>query len=125
MEDDKNNEMPQQICIYCSRKLKSSYAFIKQAQEVNDKLWSLYPKASYGRHLDCLEESEIDIEKCLEIKIESSEDGGLEKAKIVMELPSEQYNLQLKTVKQEEDSISEDVFEKNKLKLQIEGSINW
>lgn len=88
-----NDEMPQRICIYCSRKLKSSYKFIKQTIEVNEKLVSLVtPTANNYQKLDCLEESEIDIEKCLEIKLENVDDDLWEKTKIAMEIPCEQYN---------------------------------
>lgn len=58
--------MPQSICLYCVRKLKSSYAFAQQAQEVHNNLWSLLN----GEHksTNCLQEEQIDLQNCLEIK---------------------------------------------------------
>lgn len=69
--------MPRNICISCSRKLKSSHEFIKQAQEANHKcLASLLvtKKSNNSIKVDCLQESEIDIRQCLEIKIEVGEE---------------------------------------------------
>lgn len=64
--DDKNRLLPQHICECCSRKLKMSHTFIKQAQEVNSRLCALL----YQNHRqDCLEEFEIDIQQCLDIKL--------------------------------------------------------
>lgn len=77
--DESCKEMPQSICAYCIRKLKSAYAFVQQAQEVNDKLWVML-KDNNGedlddenKHVDCLQEAQIDIQNCLEIKMEDDE----------------------------------------------------
>lgn len=67
MEDDP--EIPQYICSCCSRKLKSSYAFIKQAQKSNDRFLSLLTERQ-----NCMKESEIDIDQCLEVKMESDDE---------------------------------------------------
>lgn len=112
--DDNKDEMPQQICIYCSRKLKSSYAFIKQVQKANDKLWSLKntPTNHYPK-VDCLEESEIDIDKCLEIKMETDDADVGEKDLYVIKLLSEEYNLKPKKEMQDGSDINEDDAEKD------------
>lgn len=50
--------------------------FIQQAHEVNDKLWSLLNNASSvneDKPIDCLQEAQIDIQNCLEIKMEDEE----------------------------------------------------
>lgn len=72
-------EMPQSICSCCIRKLKSAYAFVQQAQEVNDKLWAMIKGEEDldddedKQHVDCLQEAQIDIQNCLEIKMEDGE----------------------------------------------------
>uniref|UniRef100_A0A1I8NZB4 Protein krueppel n=1 Tax=Stomoxys calcitrans TaxID=35570 RepID=A0A1I8NZB4_STOCA len=78
LEDDRSFKMPQFICACCSRKLKSSHAFITQAKESNDKLLAMITTEippDKPPPLDCLQESQIDIETCLEIKMESGDEN--------------------------------------------------
>lgn len=63
--------MQKSICQSCSEKLKQSHGFIKQAWSANEQLQSLLKSSET---LDCLQESEIDINSCLEIKLENNED---------------------------------------------------
>ncbi|XP_073819545.1 uncharacterized protein [Musca autumnalis] len=75
IEDIGISEMAQYICACCSRKLKSSHAFIRQAKESNETLLSMLKKEDLAKPaLDCLQEAQIDIETCLEIKMESGDD---------------------------------------------------
>lgn len=60
-------KMPHSICNCCSRKLKTAHAFIQQAQDVNEKLISMLTE----QDTDCLQETQIDLENCLEIKLEN------------------------------------------------------
>ncbi|KAM7364204.1 uncharacterized protein ACRADG_000793 [Cochliomyia hominivorax] len=76
--DESYNKMPQAICACCIRKLKSAYAYVQQALEVNDKLWSIInyncgDDDNEDKPLDCLQEAQIDIQNCLEIKMEDEE----------------------------------------------------
>lgn len=76
--------MPQHICTCCSRKLKTSHAFIKQAQDADEKLRSMYATETMDKPpLDCLQEAQIDIETCLEIKMENCDDTDIVKQTIV------------------------------------------
>lgn len=83
--DDSFNEMPQSICGCCIRKLKAAYSFVRQAQEVNDKLWSMIKGGDDvdsmddeddedDKPLNCLQEAQIDIQDCLEIKMEDDDE---------------------------------------------------
>ncbi|XP_075146311.1 uncharacterized protein LOC142220831 [Haematobia irritans] len=76
--EDKHTQLPQSICSCCSRELKSSHAFIRQAKEANGKYLSIVTDAlnpgTEEHKMDCFQESEIDIRQCLEIKLEC-EDG--------------------------------------------------
>ncbi|XP_065371119.1 zinc finger protein 571-like [Calliphora vicina] len=74
--DETFSKMPQTICGCCVRKLKAAYTFVQQAHEVNDKLWSLLNEtnsANEDKSIDCLQEAQIDIYNCLEIKMEVEE----------------------------------------------------
>lgn len=62
--EDESSEMPQYICYDCLCKLKSSHSFIKQAQDSNEKFISL---------LNNRDELSIDIQPCLGIKVECSD----------------------------------------------------
>uniref|UniRef100_A0A1I8P4I8 Protein krueppel n=1 Tax=Stomoxys calcitrans TaxID=35570 RepID=A0A1I8P4I8_STOCA len=79
--EEQNLEMPQYICSCCSRKLMSSHAFIRQAKETNAKCLAMLKGGRLmvgnndGRKLDCLQESEIELHQCVEIKIEKDESG--------------------------------------------------
>lgn len=85
-------ELPQTICGYCIRKLKSAYAFVQQAQEVNDKLWSMLNETNIeddsddDKPINCLQEAQIDIQDCLEIKMENEEEIGEDKKQEIEEL---------------------------------------
>lgn len=70
--------MPQAICGCCSRKLKAAHAFVQQAQEVNEKLYSMLQgqETEEDKPLDCLQEVQIDINACAEIKLEQDDAGG-------------------------------------------------
>lgn len=69
--DHKYNELPQTICGYCSKRLKSAHAFVQQAKDVNEQLFSmLNEKYRLKQELDCLQETQIDIESCIKIKQE-------------------------------------------------------
>lgn len=69
--DHKYDELPQTICGYCSKRLKSAHAFVQQAKDVNEKLSSiLNEKYRLKQELDCLQETQIDIESCIKIKQE-------------------------------------------------------
>ncbi|XP_073819551.1 uncharacterized protein [Musca autumnalis] len=63
--------IPKSICRICSGKLKLSHAFIKQVHMANEELQKFLKS---NPSLDCLQETEIDINSCLEIKLENSED---------------------------------------------------
>ncbi|KAI8129087.1 Zinc finger protein 197 [Lucilia cuprina] len=75
MMDESGKEMPQNICGCCVRKLKAAYAFVQQAQEANDKLLSMLNETDEDKPIDCLQEAQIDIQNCLEIKMEDEEAG--------------------------------------------------
>lgn len=70
--------MPQAICGCCSRKLKAAHAFVQQAQEVNEKLYSMLQgqEPEEDKPLDCLQEVQIDINTCAEIKMEQDDATG-------------------------------------------------
>lgn len=61
MVDDKWKGLPKYICHSCAERLQSSYIFIREAREVNQKLWTQLHSIS------------VDVKSCLEIKIESEE----------------------------------------------------
>lgn len=71
--------MPHSICNCCIQKLKSSHAFIKQALICNEKLWSQLKRSQAIQ--DCLQEAEIDIQTCLEIKMENKDELPTESCK--------------------------------------------
>lgn len=74
--------MPQFICVYCSRKLKAAYAFVQQAQNANEKLYYMLVQQSDAgdtKQVDCLQETQIDIDSCLQIKLEC-DDGDENKS---------------------------------------------
>lgn len=78
--DEKYGEMPQSLCGFCVRKAKASYAFVQQAQEAHQKLWCAVQdvnNADESKTTDCLQESQIDIQNCLEIKMEEEECGQI------------------------------------------------
>ncbi|KAI8129877.1 Zinc finger protein 544 [Lucilia cuprina] len=75
--DEAYKELPQFICESCSRKLKASNAFIQQTHEVNERLMAmLMGREEINNHLDCLQEAQVDIQSCLEIKMEHDEAGA-------------------------------------------------
>lgn len=75
IKDDNFKNIPQSICDCCSHKLKSCHAFIKQARDANEYLWTLSRRMQIEvvAKSDCLQETEIDIQTCLEIKLESED----------------------------------------------------
>ncbi|XP_046803906.1 zinc finger protein 675-like [Lucilia cuprina] len=64
--DNKSVELPQIICGKCSRRLKSAHNFIQQAAEVNEQLNVMLNDQKF----QCLQETQIDVETCMEIKEE-------------------------------------------------------
>lgn len=88
-------EMPQTICVCCIRKLKSAYVFVQQAHDANEKLWSMVNEEQNinDKPINCLQEAQIDIQDCLEIKIEDDEEASDNKneiSKLDMELKEEE-----------------------------------
>ncbi|XP_075150710.1 uncharacterized protein LOC142224809 [Haematobia irritans] len=110
IEDDKISELPQFICTCCARKLKSSHAFIIQAKEANEKLLAmLHTEIPPDKDppLDCLQESQIDINICLEIKLENTDEikrDELESVKPMEEDENAIYETPLETDKTNEMS---------------------
>ncbi|XP_037806690.1 zinc finger protein 235-like [Lucilia sericata] len=119
---DKCSKMPQAICGLCSKKLKAAHAFVQQAQEVNEKLYSMFlqnpqsvDSVGVGKSSDCLQEVQIDIAACAEIKMEHDDVGdssdGVVGVDVMMAEP------ELKQENAEEDALavnftkSEDNFE--------------
>lgn len=90
--DETFKEMPQMICSCCVRKLRAAHAFVQQAQEVNDKLWSVLQEDVIEKRLDCLQEAQIDIQNCLEIKMEDeeTENNKTQLSKYEVELKTEE-----------------------------------
>lgn len=92
MMNETCKELPQTICGCCIRKLKSANAFVQQAHEVNDKLWSMLNETNNeddsddDKPINCLQEAQIDIQDCLEIKMENEEDTGEDKKQEIEEL---------------------------------------
>ncbi|KAM7362300.1 uncharacterized protein ACRADG_013065 [Cochliomyia hominivorax] len=72
MMADSSLELPKFICDSCSRKLKSAYAFVQQTHEVNERLMAMLISREQDstNQLDCLDEAQVDIQSCLEIKME-------------------------------------------------------
>lgn len=94
--DESYKELPQFICDSCSRKLKASHAFIQQTHEVNERLMlMLMGREETNNQLDCLQEAQVDIQSCLEIKMEHDDAVAEEKSeakchvKLKLEEPEE------------------------------------
>ncbi|XP_065362986.1 zinc finger protein 845-like [Calliphora vicina] len=108
---DKCSKLPQAICGCCSRKLKAAHAFVQQAQEVNEKLYSmalLKPPDGVSKPLDCLQEVQIDIETCADIKMEHDDvcDNSGVGADVMAEPEFLKKGLQLKQEDKEEDALA-------------------
>lgn len=97
--DETFKEMPQTICSCCVRKLRAAHAFVQQAQIVNDKLWSILQEDEAEKPIDCLQEAQIDIQNCLEIKMEDegTENNKTELSKFEVELKTEDLEEHINT----------------------------
>lgn len=91
--EDSSQALPKFICDSCSRKLKAAHAFIQQTLEVNERLMVLLIRKNAeeesNSQLDCLEEAQVDIQTCLEIKMEQDETIAENETKCLEELKLE------------------------------------
>lgn len=69
--DDIYKKCPQSICDECVHQLKAAYSFIQLAQEVNKRIVDTMSKRTEAnKESSCLQETQFDVQTCLEIKIE-------------------------------------------------------
>lgn len=90
---DSSQELPKFICDSCSRKLKAAHAFVQQSHEVNERLMALLTRKEVeddtNSQLDCLKEAQVDIQSCLEIKMEQNEKSAESEINCPVELKLE------------------------------------